>query len=122
MMRDEYHVRAAIIAFTAFAECALLVYLTLVTWLMTGWFIDDHAATLMTDADWYTEAASRFAGACLVAAISGAIVYGVNRLVAYVTGHRESRIPRLSALVFAAIIALAGVVAAVEFAIKKPFL
>jgi hypothetical protein len=113
--------KSAVIALTGFVECALLVYLTLVTWLITAWFIDENAAMRMTDGDWYVLAAERLGGVCLLAATAGGIVYVVNRLVAYTTGHRGSRVPRLSALLFAGLIVLAGVVAAVELVIKKPY-
>lgn len=113
---------SARIAFTIVAEAAALVYVTLLTWLMTAWFIDDHTASQMTENDWYLLAARRLAGDVMVAALLGAIVYGANRLVARVTGHRTSHVPRYSALAFAAVIFVAGLVAAIQFAVRKPFL
>ena len=117
-----HNVRSAIIAVTGFVEGAALLYLAFVVWLFTGWFVDDNAAFRMTDADWIMEGVKRVANVALYATILGLIVYVVNRLVAYATGYRTSRLPRYSALAFVAVIVLAAIVAAVGFVLKKPYL
>ena len=115
-------VRSAIIALTGFVEGTFLLFLAFVVWLSTSWFVDDAEAMRMTDADWVMEGVQRVAGATLYAAILGLIVYVVNRLVAYATGYRTSRLPLYSALAFTAVLVLAAIVGAVGFVLKKSYL
>src|SRR5688500_3744973 len=97
-----------VIAVLALCECAALGYLSLVTWLMAGWFLDDAVAEGMTESDWYVVAVTRAAGALVVAVIAGLVIYAINHLVARNVGRGDSLVPRVSAVIVASIIFVAG--------------
>jgi hypothetical protein len=113
--------KAGLILLTA-GEIAVLGYLTLMTWLLSAWFMDDAEAAAMHDIDWYRTAALRFVLSCVVAAVSSVIVYFANRFVARRLGRNDSALPRVSAFVFASAVITAGLVGSVYFAIEKPYM
>ena len=114
--------RKAGVILLAAGETTVLGYLVLMTWLLAAWFLDDAEAARMHDVDWYRTAALRFLLSCVVAAVSSALVYLVNRFVARKMGRTDSALPRASAFAFASAVIIAGLVGSVYFAVKKPYM
>jgi hypothetical protein len=93
-------------------------YLCLIGYLMGVWMVGDSVAFRMTSSDWYLEGVKRFAEVCVLAAVSALVVHLFNRWALC------SRMPAarlVSVLVFSAI-CVSGLVGAVEFAVKKPYM
>jgi len=93
-------------------------YLSLIAYLMGVWMVGDSVAFRMTSSDWYVEGAKRFAEVCVLAAVSAAVAHLFNR---WAFRSRMAAARLLSVLVFSAI-CVSGLVGAVEFAVKKPYM
>lgn len=103
------------------AETAIAAYLAMSTWLLSVWMVDDSVAFRMSENDWYGVAAQRALIDLVIAAVFAAVAHAVNqkRLI----GRRPGSVwlHRL-APALGAVIALAGLAGAMEFAIRKPFM
>ncbi len=103
-------------------ELAAAVYLTLMTWLLTGWMMDDSVAFGMTAGHWYFVGAKRLLVALALAAAFGVLCYFANRrwVAPALPSHPE--VAKRAALGLGLCSALAGIAAAVQFVISRPFM
>jgi|SRR5687768_12679287 len=106
----------------AIAEVVALVYATLVTWLLSSWFLDDAVVATMSTSDWYQIGAVRLLYTAVAACLFGFLIFAVNRFVAKREGIERHRVPLITALVAGGMVLLAGVAGSVQFMITKPYM
>ena len=111
-----------LIACTLVLELAALCYGTLMSWLLSGWFLDDAAAAGMRPSDWWAIAAERLVVCAFAAVLAAGCVLLVNRWLARIAGQTATRWPLVTAGLFVVFPVTASVVGALQFGITKPFM
>jgi hypothetical protein len=111
--------RRALLGALFVLETLGLAYAALVAWLMSAWFLDDHAAASMVASDWWWIAGQRFLLCTAAAACLAALIFMINRLAMRAVPGR--RLPYVTAIVFFAIVVGASFAGALQFAITKPY-
>jgi hypothetical protein len=94
--------RRALLGALLVLETLGLAYAALVAWLLSAWFLDDHAAASMVASDWWRIAGQRFLLCTAAAVCLAALIFVINRFaMRRVPG---SRLPYVTAIVFFAIV------------------
>lgn len=103
-------------------QFAAVAYVTLLAWLMSGWFANDSWAAGASDADWLLIAGQRAAAGLLAAALVGGILLGVNHLFARWRLTFPMLRPTWIAWIGAATVGSASLVGAITFDVVRPFM
>ncbi len=104
------------------AEVGAAGYLALVTWLISGWPVDDSVAFRMTSGAWYVEGAKRALVSGGIALTFGVVTYFVSSRWVSPAMPSLPQSARLSAVGLATCVLLAGIVGAVHLVVTRPFL
>jgi hypothetical protein len=113
-LRVRHLIAAGVIAINV----GVAAYVSLMTWLLAVWFLDDSVAARMTDRDWQLGAAIRAVDALVAAALVAGGLFVLNRAASAVLPRRW---PRRLALGSGAIVWLAGTAGAIEFLVTRPW-
>lgn len=93
-------------------------YLSLLAYQMGAWMVDDSVAFQMALGDWYLEAGKRVLEVCVLAFVFGIVAHLFNRWAL-----RSRRpIAKLLTGIASGAICVSGLVGAVEFALRKPYM
>lgn len=100
-------------------ECA---YLAFVGYLMSAWFISDHAAARMQPRGWWVIAAERLTIGTIVAAVFAAVLFAGNRALIRRLWPNNYQFAIVTAAVGFFAVFAAVFAGALYFAIEKPFM
>ena len=107
---------------SAALQIALIFYLTISTWLVSGWMAQDEWAATASTQDWWWAAALRFGAGALCAAVVGLLLWLFNRLLSRAGLAFSGAWSRAIAWLSFGLIAVASAVGAVQFAVDKPYM
>jgi uncharacterized membrane protein len=119
-MSTRYINVVAVVAFVA--EVAVAIYLTVVAWLMSGWFVDDSWAARASNADWIKTAVVRFLACFIVGVIAGLGAWGLNRWLAAKGARIPKMVPAVSGGILGTSIVVASAIGSIQFLIDRPWL
>jgi hypothetical protein len=119
-MTKRYINVVAVVVFAA--EVAVALYLTVIAWLMSGWFAGDNWAARATDGDWIKTALIRFGVFLVVGAIAGFGTWRLNRWLSSKGASIPNVVPALSGGILAGSIVIASAVGSIQFLVNRPWL
>jgi hypothetical protein len=107
---------------SAALQIAAVVYLTLAMWVAIGWMAQDEWAASASPQDWWWAAALRFGTGLFWATVVGLGLWWLNRALSRIGLTFSGVWSRAIAWSSFGLIAVASAIAAIQFAIDKPFM
>ncbi len=103
------------------AQAFVAAYAALIAYLFAVWMVTEQEATRLTPGDWYQGAVARAGTVFLAAVVFGTLLYPLNRWGVAPAVPSHPRAALLLSAAVAVVIAAAGLVGSIQFAIWKPW-
>jgi hypothetical protein len=107
---------------SAALQIGLIFYLTISTWLISGWIAQDEWAATASAQGWWWAAALRFGTGLLCAAAVGLLLWWLNHLLSRAGLAFSGAWSRAIGWLSFGLIAAASAVGAAQFAVDKPYM